>query len=81
MLWEVAHLEAVESCNTDAIKESVSFDGIRLAGCSLHYQRLEIVRGVTRISIPWWCKRKNESLGEATRQNALKRKLQILSHQ
>jgi len=63
--------------------ESVSFDWIRLTGGPLNHQRTEdeIVRNVTKISIPWWCKQKNESLGEATRQKAVKRKLQILSHQ
>jgi hypothetical protein len=79
----VTHLDTVESLITHAIKESVNFEWIMLTGCSVHYQGTEdeIVRGVTRISIPWWCKQKNESLGEATRQKALKRKLQIFSHQ
>jgi len=51
-----------------------------LTGCFLHHQRIEteIVRSVT-ISVPWWCKWKNESLGEATRQKAVKRKVQIFS--
>jgi uncharacterized protein YjbI with pentapeptide repeats len=55
MMLEVAHLETVKSSITDAIKESVNFDRIRLTGCSLHHQRLEdaIVRGVTRIG-SWW---------------------------
>jgi len=30
-----------------------------------------IVRGVTRIAIPWWCKRKNRSLNEAKMQRAI----------
>jgi len=79
MISEVAHLDTVKCCITCAIQESVSFDWIRLTGCSLHHQRTEdeIVRSVTRISIPWWCKQKNESLGEATGQKAVKRKLQI----
>ena len=83
MISEVAHLDTVESCITNAIKESVNFEWIRLTGCPLHHQRIEdeIVRSVTRISIPWWCKRKNESLGKATRWKALKRKVQVLSHQ
>jgi len=79
----VAHLESVESYVTDAIKKGVDFDWIRSAGCSLHYQGIEdgIVRGVTRISIPWWCKQKNRSMNRASRQKVLKRKFQILSHQ
>jgi len=83
MISEVAHLDTVKSCITSAIKESISFNWIRLTGCPLHHQRTEdeIVRIVTRISIPWWCKQKNESLGEATRHKAMRRKLQILSHQ
>jgi hypothetical protein len=83
MMLEVAHLDTVKSRITGAIKESVNFEWIRLTGCSVHYQRIEnvIVRDVTRISILWWCKRKNGSLGEATRQKALKRKLQIFLHQ
>jgi len=83
MISEVAHLDTVKSCITGAIKESVNFNCIRLTGCPLHHQRIEdeIVRNVTRISIPWRCKWKTESLGEATRQKALKRKVQILSHE
>jgi hypothetical protein len=42
MILEVAHLETVEYCITDAIKESVNFEWIRLTGCSLHYQRLDL---------------------------------------
>jgi len=69
MISEVAHLDMVESCITGAIKESVNFDWIRLTGCPLQHQRIEdeIVRNVTTISIAWWCKWKNGSLGEATR--------------
>ena len=79
----VAHLESVELYVTDAIKKGVDFDWIRSAGCSLHYQEIEdgIVRGVTRISIHWWCKQKNRSMNKASRQKVLKRKFQILSHQ
>jgi hypothetical protein len=36
------------------------------------------VRVITRIAIPWWCKRTNGSLNEANRQRATKRKLTIL---
>jgi len=77
----VAHLESVELYVTDAIKKGVNFDWIRSAGWSLHYQGIEdrIVSGVTRISVPWWCKQKNESMNKASRQ-VLKRKFQILSH-
>ena len=79
MISEVAHLDTVKCCITSAIKESVSFNWIMLTGCPLHHQRIEdeIVRSVTRISIPWWCKQKNESLGEATGQKVVKRKFQI----
>ena len=77
----VAHLESVELYVTDAIEKGVDFDWIRSAGCSLHYQGIEdgIVRGVTKI--PWWYKHKNQSMNKASRQKALKRKFQILSHQ
>ena len=79
----VAHLESVELCVTDVIKKGVDFDWIRSAGCSLHYEGTEdrIVRGVTRISIPWWCKQKNQLMNKASRQKVLKRKFQILSQQ
>jgi len=79
MISEVAQLDTVKSSITSVIKESFSFDWIRLTGCPLNRQRTEdeIVRSVTKISIPWWCKWKNESLGEATRQKAIKRKVQI----
>jgi len=35
MILEVAYLDAVESCIISAIKESVSFDWIRLTGYPL----------------------------------------------
>jgi hypothetical protein len=74
MVLDVAYLETVESVSHMPLRR----DWFRLTH-SLHYQRLEdeIVRGVTRISVPWCCKRKNESLAEATRQMSIKRKLQI----
>jgi len=83
MISEVAHTDTVESCITSAIKENISFDWITFTGCPLHHQRTddEIVRSITRISIPCWCKQKNESLVEATRWKALKRKFHILLHQ
>jgi len=71
--------ESVELCVIDAIKKGVDFDWIRSAGCSLHRQG--IVRGVTRISVPWWCKQKNQMTIKASRQKVLKRKFRILSHQ
>ena len=63
--------------------KGIDFDWIRSAGCSLHQQRIEdgIVRGVTSISIPWWCKQKNQLMNKTTRQKLIKRKFQILSHQ
>jgi hypothetical protein len=59
------------------------FDWIRSAGCSLHYQGIEggIVTGVTRTAIPWWCKKKKESMNKATKQKVLERRFQILSLQ
>jgi hypothetical protein len=76
-------LDSVELYVTDAIKKGVDFDWIRSAGCSFHHEGIEdgIVRGVTRISILWWCKKKNLSMNKAPRQKVLKRKFQILSHQ
>ena len=83
VMSRVAHLESVELYVTDAIKKGVDFDWIRSVGCSFHYRGIEdgIVRGVTRISIPWWCKQKNQLMNKASRQKVLKRKFQILSHQ
>jgi len=83
MISQVAYFDTVKSCITCAIKENIRFDWIRLIGCPLHHQRNEdeIVRSVKRISGPWWCTWKNESLGKAIRQKAIKRKVQILLHQ
>jgi hypothetical protein len=71
--------ESVDLYVTDAVKKGVDFDWIRSADSSFHCQGREngIVRVVTRISVPWWCKRKNQSVNEATRLQAIKRKLQI----
>ena len=80
VMSKVAHFESGELYVTNAIKKAVEFDWIRSDGCSLHYQGIEdgIVRGVTTISIPWCCKQKNRSMNEASRQKAIKMKLQIL---
>jgi hypothetical protein len=50
MMAEVAHFSSAEQHITTAIKNDVDFDWIRSTGCSLHHG---IVRGITRISIPW----------------------------
>jgi hypothetical protein len=83
MKAEVAHLNTVEQYITTAIKNSVDFDWIRSTGCSLHHKRLVdgIVRGITRICIPWWCRRKNRLMTEAARHRVTKRKIKILAHQ
>ncbi|XP_023721687.1 uncharacterized protein LOC111872233 [Cryptotermes secundus] len=83
MMAEVAHLNSVEQHITAAIMKSIDFEWIRCTGCSLHYQRIVdgIVRCLTRIYIPWWCKRANRLMTEAARQRATKRKMEILSHQ
>ena len=82
MMAEDAHMGSVEEKMIVAIKETVDFGWIGSSGCSLHSQKIVdgIVRGVTRIAIPWWCKRKNRSLNEDSRRRAAKRKLKILSH-
>jgi len=79
---EVAHTYSVEEKITAAIKNNVDFGWIQSSGCSLHHQEIAdgIVRSVTRISIPWWCKRRNRSLMEESRQRARRRKMKILSH-
>jgi hypothetical protein len=41
MMLEVAHLDTVKSCITSAIKDSVSFDCIRLTVFRLHHQSIE----------------------------------------
>jgi len=79
---KVAHMGSVEEKMTVAIKETVDFGWIGSSGCSQHSHKIvdDIVRGITRIAIPWWCKRTNRSMNEANRQRATKRKVTILSH-
>ena len=79
---KVAHLGSVEEMMRVTSKETFNFGWIGSSGCSLHSQKIvdSIVRGVTRIAIPWWCKQTNRSVSEAKRQRAVKRKLTILSH-
>ena len=59
---KVANMGSVEGKMTVAIKETVDFGCIGSSACSLHSQITvhDIVRGVTRIAIPWWCKRKTQ---------------------
>jgi hypothetical protein len=55
---KVAHMGSVEEKMRVAIKETIDFGWIGSAGCSLHSQKIAdgIVRCITRIAIPWWCK-------------------------
>jgi hypothetical protein len=55
---KVPHMGSVEEKMTVATKETVAFGWIGSSGCSLHSQKIVdgIVRGITRIAIPWWCK-------------------------
>jgi len=78
---KVPHMGSVEEKMTVAIKETVDFGWIG-SGCSLQSQKIVdgIVRRITRIAIPWWCKWKNRSMNEEKRQRATNRKLTILSH-
>jgi hypothetical protein len=79
---KVAHMGSDEDRMTFAIKEIVDFEWIGSSGCSVQSQKIVdvIVRDITRIAIPWWCKRTSRSVNEANRQRATKRKLAILSH-
>jgi len=82
MMAEVAHTYSVEEKITAAIKTTVDFRWIQSSGCLLHHQEIVdgIARSVTRISIPWWCKRRNRLLMKGSRQRATMRKMKILSH-
>jgi hypothetical protein len=82
MMAEVACTYSVEEKITVAIKNTVNFGWIQSSGCLLHHQKTvdAIAWSVTRISTPWWCKRRNRSLMEAGRQRATRRKMKILSH-
>jgi len=82
MMAEVAHTYSVEEKITATIKNTIDFGWIQSSGCSFHHQEIVdgIAQSVTRISIPWWCKRRNRSLMEENRQRATRRKMKILSH-
>ena len=79
---EVAHTYSVEEKIKAAIKNTVDSGWTQSSGCSLHNQEIVdgITQSVTRISIPWWCRRKNRSLREEGRLRATRRKMKILSH-
>jgi len=70
MMAAVAHTYSVEEKTTAAIKNTVDFGWIQSSGCSLHHQEIidGIAQSVTRISILWWCNRRNSSLMEESRQ-------------
>jgi hypothetical protein len=82
MMAKVAHTYSVGEKSTAAIKNTLDFGWIQSSGCSLHHQEIVdgIARSVTRIFIPWWCKRRNRSMMEENRQRARMRKMKILSH-
>ena len=82
MMAAVAHTYSLEEKITAAIKNTVDFGWIQSSGCLLHHQEIVdgIAQSVTRISILWWCKRRNRSLLKESRQRATRRKMKILSH-
>ena len=82
MMAEVTHTYSVEEKITAAIKTTVDFEWIQSSGCLSHHQGIldGIAWSVTKISVPWWCKQRNRSLMEASRQRATTRKLKILLH-
>ena len=63
-IGKVAHMGSVEEKMTVAIKDTVDFGWIGSSGSLQHSQKIvdDIVRGITRIAIPWWCKRTNRSM-------------------
>jgi len=82
VICTLAHTYSVEEKITAAIKTTVDFGWIQSSGCLLHHQEIVdgIARSVTRISIPWWCKRRNRLLMKGSRQRATMWKMKILSH-
>jgi len=66
MMAEVPNTYSVEEKIRAAIKNNVDFGWIQSSGCSLHHQEVDdgITQSVTRISIPWWWRRKNRSVRE-----------------
>ena len=78
---EVAHTYSVGEKITAAIKNNVDSGWIQSSGCSLHHQEIVdgIARSITRMFIPWWCKQRNRSLMEASRQRSRTKKIKILS--
>jgi len=82
MMAAVAHTYSLEEKITAAIKNTVDFGWIQSSGCLLHHQEIVdgIAQSVTRISIFWWCNRRNSSLMEESKQRDKRRKMKILSH-
>ena len=81
MMAEVAHTYSVEEEITAAIKNTIDFGWIQSSGCLLHHQEVvDVIEwSFSRLSIPWWCKQRNRSLMEASRQRDTRR-MKILSH-
>jgi uncharacterized membrane protein YccF (DUF307 family) len=75
-------LGSVEQKITAAIKNTVDLGWIQSSGWSLHHQEIVegIARSVTVIPIPWYCKQRNRSLMEVSRQRATRKNLNILLH-
>jgi hypothetical protein len=82
MMAEVAHTHSVGEKITAAIKNIIDFGWIQSSGCSLHHQEIidGVAQSITRMFIPWWCKRRNRSMMEESRQRSRMRKIKILSH-
>ena len=72
--WTRLHFPSHSQKITSAIKNTVDFRWTHSSGCLLHHQEIVdgIARSATRISNPCWCKLRNRSLMEASRQGATK---------
>ena len=76
---KVTHMGSVEGKITIAVMEAIDFGCIAFSGFSLQNLVGGSVRGIIRIAI-LWCKLTNNSVSEASRQRATKRKLTFLFH-
>jgi hypothetical protein len=81
---EIVNLNLLEQHIIAAIKSSVDFEWIRYTSYSLPHQKIivgGIVTGITRIYIPWWCKRTDRLMSKVARQRVTKEKMKILAYQ
>jgi hypothetical protein len=79
ILPHLGNCEKVHSVVTNPVRGNWSFSWLR---CEEHAPNMKklIAESVCSISLPWWCRRKNNEVAVESQARAMQRKMKILKH-